>query len=71
MVYAQIVHSNLVDRWGEKMPTKTTWSFDGTESKIVETKTGDGEICQECGGYEGHFNHCKILQKEVAEGKWG
>ena len=51
------------------MPNKTTWSFDGKESKIVETKTGEGKTCEECGGYEGHFNDCKELKKLVEEGK--
>jgi len=52
------------------MPTKVTWEYDGIQSKITTTKTGEGKTCEECSGYDGHFNNCKIFQKEVAEGKW-
>ena len=52
------------------MPTKVTWEYDGIKSKITTTKSGEGKTCEECSGYDGHFNNCKIFQKQVAEGKW-
>lgn len=59
-----------LELWRIKMPTKITWEYDGKNSKITTVKTGEGKTCEECGGYDGHFNSCGIFQKEVKKGKW-